>query len=456
MDNEPDNEAGSPVSPNRNAKNIKLSSTTKIAASKNWKPQKCDRDLFPDRPEGNHLPCTIANLEYVLNQNGIRVRYNVIKKKIEITIPGLRSTLDNTDNVSIAHIHSLAKLNGLSTSHVDPFLAALADQNAYNPVEEWIRGRGWDGKDRLPEFYATLTTADDFPEDLKRTLMRKWLLSCVAAALMKHGFRCRGVLTLQGPQGIGKTRWGKRLINDPILADAVIKTDHHLDSGNKDSMILAVTHFIVEIGELESSFRRDVSRLKGFLTADSDKVRRPYGKVDSEYPRRTVFYATVNQSDFLIDNTGNSRWWTLPVVQIDHEHEVDMQQVFAQLALEFERDAEWWLNTDEEAALAACNKRHKSFTLVGDLLSGTVNFDAAPREGDQAYTATELLEMSGLDRPTNPQAKECGALLREAFGEPRRIRGRDKWRVPLREDIEGEDDLVDHPSKTKSTKRTFD
>ena len=223
----------------------------------------------------------------------------------------------------------------------------------------------------------------------------------------------------------------------------MIKTDHHLDGGNKDSLISAITHHIVEIGELDSSFKRDVARLKGFLTADSDKVRRPYAKVDSEYPRRTVFYATVNQGDFLVDHTGNSRWWTIPVIAIDYDHKIDMQQLFAQLAVDFANGAEWWLNPEEEAELARRNRRHHSFSLVRDKLSEIVDFDAEATEEDRYYTASGLLKLVGIERPTNAQAKECGSLLRASFGEPKRVQGRDRWRVPMREDIEGIDDVED-------------
>ena len=419
-----------------------------LSVNKPWKPKKCDRALFPDPPDGPHLPCTIPNVRYMLEQNNITVRYDVVKKRIDIRIPGLRSTPDNGENVANAYIHSLAKLNGLSTSHLDSFLAAIADENAFNPAADWIRSKPWDGIDRLEAFYATLTAEEGFFEELKRRLLHKWLLSSVAAALMESGFRCRGVLTLQGPQGIGKTRWGKSLINDPVLADSLIKTDHHFDGGSKDSFIAAVTHWIVEIGELESSFRRDVARLKGFLTADFDKVRRPYAKADSEYPRRTVFYATVNQGDFLVDLTGNTRWWTIPVVAVDYDHSIDMQQLFAQLAVEFEAGEEWWLDEEEETMLEYQNARHVSYSLVADRLSAVVDFDRTPSEGDQSFTATELLELAGLDRPTNAQARECGAILRSRFGSPRRSRGRDLWRVPLQPDDDRAQRSSGRPSRS--------
>ena len=56
------------------------------------------------------------------------------------------------------------------------------------------------------------------------------------------------------------------------------------------------------------------------------------------------------------------------------------------------------------------------------------------RIGDEnlpAYGARELLVALGIKEPSNPQARECGEVLRELIGKPKRIQGYDKWRVPL-------------------------
>ena len=45
-------------------------------------------------------------------------------------------------------------------------------------------------------------------------------------------------------------------------------------------------------------------------------------------------------------------------------------------------------------------------------------------------TAIEVLTAAGIDKPTNQQCKECGGILRELLGNPKRIKGRDKWRIP--------------------------
>lgn len=389
---------------------------------------------FPDCPAAgsNHLPTTLENLEHILKGFGISVKYNLIKKKIEILIPEFEGTSDNRDNATLTAIISLASLHGLSTGQVPAYIEAIGDRNAYNPVENWIMSVPWDGCDRLAEFCSTVVARDGFSVDLKNTLIEKWMLSLVAAALSKQGFYARGVLTLQGGQGIGKTTWGMKLVSDPGKRDEFVKLGHHLDGGNKDSVLAAITHWIVEIGELDSSFRKDVARLKSFLTGNFDKVRRPYAKAESEYGRRTVFFATVNQQNFLVDETGNSRFWTIPVESLDYTHKIDMQQVYAQLAVRFADGGQWWLSADEEALLTASNLNYRSANSIRDMVMDAIDPALIGDPANEYMTATELLNHVGIAVPSNPQTRDCGAVLRELCGEPKRVQGREKWRVPLK------------------------
>ncbi len=332
----------------------------------------------------------------------------------------------------MTEIMSLAMLNGLPSAQIPSQIQAIADRNAYNPVADWILSKPWDGVDRMPDFYATVVAEKGFPVGFKEVLLRTWMLSAAAAAL-KKGFHNRGVLTLQGPQGIGKTSWGRALVSDPVLRDQVILVDHHLDPSNKDSLLLASANWLVELGEIDSSFKRDIARLKGYLTSPSDKIRAPYARVASEFPRRTVFYATVNAKQFLVDETGNSRWWTIPVASLDFRHQLDMQQVFAQLGVALDDGAKWWLTQEEEATLEQLNRPHRSVSVIRDTLLEHVDLEPDAQVQIKRVTPIGLLREIGFRSPSNAQARECGAILREWLGEPTKIRGEYKWPVPMRQ-----------------------
>jgi predicted P-loop ATPase len=238
-------------------------------------------------------------------------------------------------------------------------------------------------------------------------------------------------LVLQGRQLLGKTSWFLSLIPDALLRDRVILTGHHLDPANKDSLTTAIKAWIVEMGELDSTFRKDVARLKGFLTSDMDKVRRPYARTNAEYQRKTVFCASVNEEMFLVDTTGNSRFWTLPVIEIDYRHGIDMQQVFAQLAVDLDQGAQWWLTPEEDAELEVQNDTHRAVSSLEELILPELDFDMS-KELWRYKSATEVLQHISIDRPTNPQCRECGNFLRRHFGSPKKIQGVMRWKVPLK------------------------
>jgi len=398
------------------------------------KVQPLKQNTFPNQPQNgsNQTMPTITNVQHLLDAYGITVRYNVIKKKPLITVPGYSGAPDNATNVAMTQIVSLATLNSMPIGQVPNIVEAIGDRHLVNPVADWINSKAWDGVNRFPAIYETLTVREGFPRELKETLMHRWLISLVAAALKPSGFRARGVLTIQGAQSLGKTAWINALVPDPVLRESVVKLDHHLDAGSKDSILNAVSHWLVEIGELDSSFRKDIARLKGFLTSDRDKIRRPYGRAESEYARKTVFAATVNDDNFLVDTTGNSRWWVIPVIKINYAHWIDMQQVFAQLAVEFHRGEPWWLTQEEERLLEVQNKTHRAVSATRERVEDALDLERADSPNLPLMTATELLRMLGITNPTNPQCKDCAAVLKESLGPSRRIKGQNKWRVPMR------------------------
>lgn len=384
-------------------------------------PCKLPASGFPHPPPvgSSKLPVTLENVGHLLSQTGIVAGYDVVKKRV--LLRRAEMALEECD------LQSLANLNGMGSILFLDFVGTLARRNSVNPVATWIDSKSWDGTDRLPAFYATVVVQEGFNELLRDILLYRWCIACVAAALEKDRFAGRGVLTFQGAQSIGKTRWLKRLVPEP-MTNQWVKLDHHLDGNNKDSLYGAIQHWIVEIGELDSSFRKDVGRLKGVLTRDCDKLRLPYARSPIELARRTVFAATVNEWNFLVDPTGNTRWWTIPVESLDHTHDLDMQQVFAQLAVDYREGKQWWLTDDEQKMLDTLNSSHQAASVIEERIHEAID---RKNLNSRSMTASRVLQEIGIKFPSNAQAKEAGAVLRSLYGPPKKIQGLMKWKVSL-------------------------
>lgn len=383
-----------------------------IGTVRGWCRPKYDADFPQLRADGSPL-CTLDNFRVLMRRLNVTIRYNVIKKSVDVLMPGLVFTRDNRDNVSIAHVLSECEKVRMPTKHALQFLVTVADENQYNPVLNWIESRPWDGVSRLEAFFDTVRSS----APLKTKLMRKWLIQCVAAAASPDGIANQGILTFVGPQNIGKTTWFQRLAPEEL---DVIYTGHTLDLKSKDSIFTAVSHWIVELGEVDATMRKsDISALKSFITQIIDKLRRPYAPTESHYPRRTSFGASVNEEGYLHDHTGNRRFWSIPVEGFVLDHDIDMQQLWAEVLTLWKDGERWYLDQDEVRELNAHNEEFTAGDPVEDRLAS--GFAWGPDvQGWEWVTATEALIRVGFKEPNRSQSTKAGTVLRKLNGNQRR------------------------------------
>jgi putative DNA primase/helicase len=357
---------------------------------------------------------TIENLEAMLRCQGIRASYNEVAKDASLDIPGTRYCEDGRAEAEVDYILSLCGKFGYPDKHLTNFLSNIAMKNSHNPVRDWIRSKPWDGTDRVEALCGTLSTPRRFPEDFKNLILRRWLVSAVAAMFSKGGFHNRGVLTLQGEQSLGKTSWFGALVPKDSQWFTSLT---NLDPKDRDSVKPAVSYWISEMAELDGILKKiDMARLKAFLTLQSDELRLPYGRKYSKFARRTVFCASVNENEFLRDSTGNSRWWVIPCVGIDYKHDIDLQQLWAQVYTWYSSGERWYFDKEEEEELKSSNWEFEQVDEVEDLIRSRFDWENYEVDIELNYaremTATEALRLCKVDRPDRGQATRAGQVLR--------------------------------------------
>jgi hypothetical protein len=395
-----------------------LGTKLEIATVRGWlRARVSGASLFPHLNDDGHPLCTLENLAVLLGRLDVMVRYNVISKATELLIPDTAFTRDNKDNASIAYVLSECEKARMSTKFVPQFLLMLADKNQYNPVATWIESVAWDGVSRLGRFYATVDCGGQMDQGLKELLMRKWLVQAIGAAFEPDGIAAQGILTFTGAQNIGKTTWFMRLAPESLN---VVHTGHTLDVRSKDSQLIALRYWIVELGEVDATFRKsDMSALKSFATQAIDTIRRPYAITESNYGRRTVFGASVNDVVFLADPTGNRRFWTIPVVGFPVDPGLDMQQVWAEVLELYRAGERWYLSMDQATELGDHNQ---DFTVV-DPIDERIAAGFCWGEGVQCWdwaTATEVLMRIKVQEPSKNQTITASRVLQKLNGGQRK------------------------------------
>lgn len=381
---------------------------------------------LPDIGKKGGPLATLENMEEILKRLDLVVRYNVVSKSLEITGIPHEYTVDNELNCIITWVSSECAKYGFPTTKIYDFILNIADQNKFNPVVEMIESRPWDGKDRLSELNQSLGSID---KELSCFLLTRWMIGAVEAAYNEQGISDSAVLVLQGRQGIGKTTWLKALvgINEKLFKEGAILTP-----ADKDSVAGVISYWIVELGEVDASFKRsDISTIKSFLTKNKDEFRRQYAAVSSTYPRRTVFCATVNEELFLRDETGNRRFFTIACSEnINAKHDIDMQQVWAQIRHLHLMGETWKLTKEEHEKLNLSNETHQAADPIEELL--LTKFDPNATIKNVYMSASEVVRKLGYEQPTTAQTRSCASALRKHFGRSRKTNGRAVYNLQFR------------------------
>jgi putative DNA primase/helicase len=205
---------------------------------------------------------------------------------------------------------------------------------------------------------------------------------------------------------MGKTKWFKDLVPSEL---EIIKDGMMLDPKDKDSVYQCVTNWLVELGEVDATFRKaDIAHLKAFLTKDTDVLRLAYSRKTSEFARRTVFFASVNQEDYLNDPTGNRRFWTIECEAIHHSHNLPMQQIWAEF-YELWKKGESYFLTHEE--LFKLNSRNEDFT-AKDPFEDLVLQKYDLGESGVFVSALDILRSFGITVPSARDYSRLSAVMK--------------------------------------------
>lgn len=377
-----------------------------------------DPESFPHRTEGGKIKATIANLEHLFKAYQITCQYDEILKKQKLFVNNNQPN-DLSESSTYSQIKSLLALNNAPVACMD-LIPALMEQKCVNPILEFIQRKKWDKNDYLGELLKTLVVE----EQDKRYLiiaLRTWLIQCVAAAdsgrstPIKHAkAKFELVLVLQGAQGLKKTSWFQSLL--PPEMENYIIDGAHLDPSDKDSVLKCLSGWICELGELDATFRKsDIARLKAFLSNQVDTIRLPYDRVACNFKRRTSFCASVNPNEFLTDSTGARRFLPIALTACEHQHNINMQQLWAQIWELYISGMQWWCDEELEELLKYRHEKHSETNSINELINDRIDISKTERtETSQHLSITRILAVCGVQVPTNVQIKSAKDYLHKS------------------------------------------
>jgi predicted P-loop ATPase len=230
----------------------------------------------------------------------------------------------------------------------------VARDRPFHPVREYLSSLQYDGIPRLDTWLSTCWGAER--TSYTATIGRAMMIAAVAR-IDQPGCKVDTVPIFESDQGKMKSTAIKALF-DPWF------TDELADLGSKDAAMQTRGVWGIEVSELDSMARTDVSRIKAFITRTLDRFRPPYGSRLLESPRSCVFWGTTNSDAYLKDETGGRRFWPVKSGKINIALLREIRdQLWAEAVVLYEAGEPWWITKKETMADA---ERHQRDRYVGD------------------------------------------------------------------------------------------
>jgi len=305
----------------------------------------------------------------------------------------IREWQDVDDLNMMGFMQRVLGLRRISDDMVRKAAIMYAHKHVQNEPRDWMSSLVWDGTSRLDTFFIHAFGAED--SEYIRAAARNFWLGMVAR-IFSPGCQVDNMVVLEGAQGAGKTR-ALRIIGGKWYTEA------NESVTDKDFFMALHGKMIIEIAELDSFNRAEVTRIKQVVTCTTDRYRAPYGRTSQDNPRMSVFVGTTNETAYLRDNTGGRRFWPISCSSIDHAYiQESRDQLFAEAVHLFniwkksgdEKDG-WWL-MPAEATLSVQEQRRQDDeweTIITDYLKDRVEI----RLHDLASDCLKI-DASKLDR----------------------------------------------------------
>ena len=290
-----------------------------------------------------------------------------------------------------------------------------AQANRRNCLTEWLESLTWDNVNRVQELFIRGFGSED--NDYTRAAGTNFLIGMVARA-MRPGCQLDTLPILEGQQGIGKSR-GLAALAGQFYADV------DAPMGTREFAESIQGKWLVELSELSAMRPSDVEKVKSGITRVVDVYREPFAVLASDHPRQCVFAGTTNQTNYLLDSTGNRRFWPIRCGTINRTWIAENRaQLFAEALHLYLTGCTWWQMPGDMVA------REQNDRVVHDVLADKVAGYCDHHTGQ--VRVSEILESLEIPKAqwNSPLQKRVAESLRNMGYIPVKSNGYQVWRKP--------------------------
>ena len=248
--------------------------------------------ILLDARKGNITDVDFTRIRAWFERNGNKARKEDVNDSVEVVAKESRY------NPILDYLNSLPKCELLTPLRNGTSVSEPADSS---PARFLLPGSA------LSQL-ASRALGNKLP--LAQDVLIKTLIAAVRR-MRRPGTKVDTVLVMRGLQSKRKSTFLTILFGENHVKSQMS------DLGSKDASVGLRGMWAVELAEMDRVIRAESSTVKEFLSRAIDSYRPPYGRTEEQFPRQCVFFGTTNDERFLVDVTGNRRFWVIEVTEYD-------------------------------------------------------------------------------------------------------------------------------------------
>lgn len=323
----------------------------------------------------------------------------------------------------------------IAENPVHPFLNSLPEWDKHDHIGDLIDTiklpSDWDPGDITLEGNIPLLTEKNkklTARSYVRIILETWLRCCVQR-VQKHvdpssdfTYPVNHVPIFVGPQGCFKNTWIRNL----CFVDGMLQEKGYINPFSKDDASIFLNCVVCHLDEIDSNTMRytDMSALKQLISKTSFEYRAPYDRRATVCVNQCSFIGSTNKDVFLSDETGNRRFFIIPVTGFDIKTKINFPQVWAQARFEAKMGFPLFVPRVLEKANAKANEDITSYG-IAPALADLLGIARSSDEADIRFTSVANMfaiaykTAFGTFDPkamTNEALNKFSALLKKKLG----------------------------------------
>lgn len=300
-------------------------------------------------------------------------RYNEINTDTEYKLKGDKN-FQYFDDRDYRTIYLDLKKNGginLPDSDYKNIIYSEELSRKFNPFKEYLFSLPkWDKKtDWIELFLRQIYLKEEKQRSYLVKGFKKWFVALVVSLIKDEPDRKyinHSCLVLVGGQGKYKSSFLESIVPPHLRMKYFYGSNFQVH--NKDHEKYLAFKILIDLDELAAFNKTDIESMKSKITQPQIVVRLPYTKADIHLKRRASFCGSINNAQFLKDDSGSRRFLIIETPGITLDESFDIDRIYSQALFLFRDGFKYWFDSDDIEGIEKHNEGYRLKTFEEELI----------------------------------------------------------------------------------------